>query len=339
MSNCVKFFFGFLVIFIGSSTLAEVSFPYAENGRVVMTGSCRETKKELKAIKEWNKIVSGSSTCKEKVTKSGKIPFFKTCEMDITECVPDHVKKYHNKSASLSGPNCFNHVLVFLGLLPHLRYSSAEEIEFYMREPYCKKVAPTEPKKPNDLVVMMCQGEPWHAYIRVSSKNIYSKNGRGSIYELRNKKRTVRLYDALCEEEGKTTSSVTYRCSSQPKEFLKLLGEEMDDLQNNIQQVERIECQFEQAVLVEQFISDQNQKTITDTIEALAAYAKKELQHQIRQGHQVSQERKTQLGILANKIFSLGTQIEIVMRMKKSPYQFDRYEELQNLLRESATNL
>lgn len=78
------------------------------------------------------------------------------------------------------GPNCWNAALKAVRILPHFRFSSAKEINFYSTSPLCYQIDGNE-KQPGDIGLVRGPqvagpGEV-HAFVMVDSNLVYSKNG------------------------------------------------------------------------------------------------------------------------------------------------------------------
>jgi hypothetical protein len=121
--------------------------------------------------------------------------------MDVTNCVPDHVAKYAGKSPKLLGANCWNLAMVFKGILPALRYSTPDEMAFFMRSPLCRPLEPGEKRMAGDIgsirakekalqyvpckpgIGTQCDGDysigEYHAFIYISDNLVYEKDGYG----------------------------------------------------------------------------------------------------------------------------------------------------------------
>ncbi len=150
-----------------------------EDNIILRANTCEEITSEISILNNWLKN-SGSKTCS---------PFIDTidadlnrldqkCEANITSCVPNHINLFHNKSPYISGPNCWNLTLVKSGILQNLRYSSPEEMKLYLNSPLCEALQKNQQRLPGDIgSIKTYDNELIHAFVYVSEKLVYSKNG------------------------------------------------------------------------------------------------------------------------------------------------------------------
>lgn len=81
---------------------------------------------------------------------------------------------------AFDGPNCWNAALKAVRILPHFRFSSAKEINFYSKSPLCTFIDYSE-RQPGDIGLIRGEqvagpGEV-HAFVIVEGDRVYSKNG------------------------------------------------------------------------------------------------------------------------------------------------------------------
>lgn len=84
------------------------------------------------------------------------------------------------QAPAFDGPNCWNAALKAVRILPHFRFSSAKEINFYSKSPLCYQVDASE-KQAGDIGLVRGEqiagpGEV-HAFVMVDANRVYSKNG------------------------------------------------------------------------------------------------------------------------------------------------------------------
>lgn len=81
---------------------------------------------------------------------------------------------------AVDGPNCWNAALKAVRILPHFRFTSAKEINFYSKSPLCTFIDASE-RQPGDIGLIRGEqvagpGEV-HAFVMVENDRVYSKNG------------------------------------------------------------------------------------------------------------------------------------------------------------------
>lgn len=184
---------------------------FHRNKKKVSVGSnnCAEIQSLVDALSAW-KIKTDNYICRGTVSENKRN--FK-CSIDIEDCLPENIRNYFAKKATEAGPNCFNTGLVFSGLLPNLRYSTSEEIGFYMNSELCKKRGPEEKPSPGDLglisMVGINQDRPMvysgqHAFIYLSEDFVYEKmdSRRTSPFTIARKAETLKSYGLNPDESA-----------------------------------------------------------------------------------------------------------------------------------------
>lgn len=246
---------------------------------MIKADSCSVIKEQISKLSEWSEW-SGRGACAQ---AKGE-PWYKfssDCQADVTTCLPEHVKKYHGVHPDLSGPNCWNLSLVMSDLLPHLRYSSPQEMNFFMAPPLCRSLSNGEERRPGDVgAIRTGRGEEVHGFIYVSDEMSYSKNGfsNQSPYELQTLDNVYEVYgienaDPKCLDNQMDSSCSMgvdfFRCSSM-KEYLEEVAKEepQNKTQHVIPYIDNLDClasniAFDRTNLVNETVM----KTFSDTVE------------------------------------------------------------------------
>ncbi len=119
------------------------------------------------------------------------------------------------------GPNCFNLALVLNHILPSLRFSSPDEIGFYINSPLCRKLQDGEPRRYGDIGLIYLSSkkpiEEYHGFIYINENLAYSKNGDGifkpSSYLLQSLENVYNTYDVpLTSECRQNQLKIPSRC-------------------------------------------------------------------------------------------------------------------------------
>jgi hypothetical protein len=207
------------------STILQAGFSLNRNAadRLILNDNCDEINLRMAELKKWTQSLENRecSFGELKESSSGG-----NCIVDVSDCLPDYVQKYHGLSPSDSGPNCWNLSLVMAGLLPAIRESSDKEWDFYLSSPLCRELDPNEPLKMGDLGSIEARGEDnkshIHGFIYVSSEMVYSKNGLSisSPYKLQPLKNMNEVYEIGEMPEGECR----YHCG--PQTLSKFLNKE-----------------------------------------------------------------------------------------------------------------
>lgn len=145
---------------------------YRENDEIKIAAfDCMQIQGEVDNIKKWSKKTINKIKNDECICNDGY------CSMNIKNVLPDIVKFYQDKRPDVNGPNCWNSTLVTAGILPHHRYSTPEEMKFWMNSPLCKEKKINEKLMPGDVIAIREKNSEYHGFVYVSDKLAWSKNG------------------------------------------------------------------------------------------------------------------------------------------------------------------
>lgn len=209
----MKSTFFVVFLFLLQTHAFEVS---KKSGKLTLSADCAEGKTVYKSLSRWNTNARTGKTCSPSSgTPSGSGD---TCDFDITSCVPEHVVTFHGAKPEVDGPNCWNLSLVMSSVLPALRYSTPQEMNFYMRPPLCRVLKRGEKKEPGDIGAIRRVGDfgntkETHGFIYIDDKIAYSKNGFSKVapYELQKLDKVYNLYGVPnkpeCRQNGMSPES------------------------------------------------------------------------------------------------------------------------------------
>lgn len=172
-----------LLLFLFTSTLWADDFPHifrneATDSIFLREQNCDLAKEAVEALRQWTESVGESATCDKNFSTVDS-----ACEVEITQCVPEVVRKLQGTNAELSGPNCWNLALVMGQILPGLRLASPEEFNFYMSSALCRPLEKNEERLPGDIIaIRQTQGRnpgmyEIHGMVYVNERLVFSKNG------------------------------------------------------------------------------------------------------------------------------------------------------------------
>lgn len=139
----------------------------------LISEDCNSLKKSVTDLETWTKSTGETCNLSSLENRSNG-----SCSVKISNCLPQHVKTYYNATPQVHGPNCFNLSMVMSGILPNLRYSTGEEMSFFMNPPLCRALQINEKRKPGDIgSIRELNRNDYHGFIHVSENLVYSKNG------------------------------------------------------------------------------------------------------------------------------------------------------------------
>lgn len=84
--------------------------------------------------------------------------------------------KLSGMTPQLNGPNSWNSVLYVNGFVKTLRFSSEDELNYWLKSPHCRKVSAHEPLQFADVSRIRTYEQDIHSMIYVNSEISFSKN-------------------------------------------------------------------------------------------------------------------------------------------------------------------
>lgn len=259
-------------------------------GRFILTEKdCQTVSQTTRGLETWTSSLSQSSQCRTepKVNANG------TCSQDVSTCLPQHVVEYFGVSAQAAGPNCWNLALVMSRILPHLRYSTPEEVAFYTRPPLCAPVPNSQLRLPGDIgLVRIPLSESdrraglteadaeSHAFVYVSPTLVYSKPNRTAPYRLQSLRSDLEREqvpdDPECRESAQPPTrcfrAVSYvRCTSMDQ-YLRTRNGSNPELTGIMGNLNSFEQCLQETVFRGSPLSSTARGNIADSTAALARY-------------------------------------------------------------------
>ena len=140
--------------------------------------TCEEAKSSIKALFSWSQTIGEENECP--IETLPPVNYLGECGYEITTCAPKRLVKYHGAYSNINGPNCWNLALNISNILPALRYSSPEEMSFYMSSLLCRPLENGEQRQPGDIGairdVMFGGVLEAHGFVYITDNLVYSKN-------------------------------------------------------------------------------------------------------------------------------------------------------------------
>lgn len=162
-----------LVTALAASAFAQVSVDRSHEGGLVLRGpACALLQKQAAALSDW-RIRLGEPAGRPGICGclSG------VCELRLEGSAPDFVALRHGTRAGRWGPNCWNAALVVSGMLAAPRFTSPEEMSFWMDSPYCRVLGSGETPLPGDIIAVRDRdGAEVHGFIHLTAELSFSKN-------------------------------------------------------------------------------------------------------------------------------------------------------------------
>jgi len=217
-----------LIALVASNNLYGLELKRNSNNDLILSAkNCSVLENELEAFSnlyQW----SNQDICALPAIIKGP----ESCSANVTNCLSKHIINHHGKKSEIEGPNCYNLALVMNKFISTNRYSSYNEIKYFLDSSgYCRNIDPKEERKAGDIGVVgkrrlsnsgSARFVIEHTYINVSENLVYSKNGKdkNSPYEIQSKKKVLDIYklkDKSCHTNVSDSScqytSSYYRCA------------------------------------------------------------------------------------------------------------------------------
>ncbi len=144
----------------------------ADGGLVVSGGDCAALERQATALSDWRKrlgeVAGPADACRCAV---------QDCSLRISAAAPEFVNLTHGTKAGRWGPNCWNTALAANEILAARRFTSPEEMTFWMKSPLCRALRAGEKPQPGDIVAIRGQaGEEEHGFVYLTPELSFSKN-------------------------------------------------------------------------------------------------------------------------------------------------------------------
>ncbi|MBY0416250.1 MAG: hypothetical protein K2Q18_18900 [Bdellovibrionales bacterium] len=288
------------------NTYALEVFPFGDTIEL-SSETCSETESIVKSLEDWTKI-----KCKK----------IEGCKYDIKSCLPAHIAGVVGKYSGYEGPNCWNLALVMKGILPGLRFSTKEEMAFYLNSPLCRNLEEGEERRPGDVgairELVNNKAYEFHGFIYISDKIAFAKNGETyeSSYDLQTLNNVFASYQMSSKEEcygnrinlnSLCMNATSYfRCESLDAYLSKRAPISMD-LKEIIQATSNYEkCNLEPFLVDGKVLSDKATNAFINTTKALVKYT----ENQIKKNQKLSDEEKFIVTSLDLRMRSISEQFK-----------------------------
>ncbi|MGZ3790462.1 MAG: hypothetical protein ACXVLQ_18185, partial [Bacteriovorax sp.] len=180
------------------------------DGVISLNGpSCKELTDQDRALRIWTASLGetpGNMSSPLENTEEN------LCTLNINDSVPSIVRSLQDFKPAMNGPNCWNTALRLSGLVESSRYTSPEEMTFWMNSPYCRELSGSEQSLPGDIVEIRSADpdqpqsiDEIHGMIYLSDALVFSKNTSShmSPYGIQRASlvyQTFRIDDPKCEK-------------------------------------------------------------------------------------------------------------------------------------------
>lgn len=237
-----------------SSSSGLIDIVRSKNGSISLIGpSCQELTKQEQAIREWSEFygeIPGS------LIAPVEIPNENRCILNISNSVPSVVPALQDFKNAHNGPNCWNTALRLSGLVQFTRFSTPEELKFWLDSSYCRELSESEKSLPGDIIEIRAPNEEIHGMIYLSEDLVFSKNtsGKSSPYGIQRSSliyQNFRVDNTQCKKVQGSPSTCTrwanhYRCNrvESDRNTLKKINIEFAALSAEVTKIESVISEY-----------------------------------------------------------------------------------------------
>ncbi|QDK42026.1 hypothetical protein DOM21_11325 [Bacteriovorax stolpii] len=221
---------------------------------IYLTGTdCNILNKESLALEEWSKKLK-ENTLKNSCECANAI-----CKKKVTAQLPQIVNTTQFEKPNASGPNCWNASLVAAKIIPQLRYSTPQEMSFWLKSPLCREKKSNEPLVPGDIIAILDKSSrQHHGFVYISENLSFSKNGFESDnpYSLQDPKKVFAKYQVKpkCERvdsKGACANHAKYYSCMSMEEYRSKNKSTDKKLHETIKAIGHIECELSKSLFEE----------------------------------------------------------------------------------------
>lgn len=157
----------------GSRDSAPLSAGRAADGSLSLTGGdCETLGRQAAALSDWKRRLGEAPGAPAACLCGGS-----GCSLGVGPVAPDLVNEFHGARARRWGPNCWNAALLSAKILARPRFTSPEEMTFWLESPLCRRLGAGEAPRPGDLVAIRDRaGQEVHGFVYLSPELSFSKN-------------------------------------------------------------------------------------------------------------------------------------------------------------------
>gem|GEM_PF-6111053 len=198
---------GALFCFPGAGSALNMAYPVVDGqGRAALKlrMSCSEAAKELSAIRQWKLNLGEVPGPMPELTEEGD----GRCGFLLQESMPAAARFLFEKNPAYNGINCWNTVLTLNRMSVRPRFSSKQEMSFWMKSPYCRELPDGESPVPGDVIALRSFGEreeaeEVHGMLYISPRLVFQKGANStqdpaSFAEAQDAFNRYRMYDPDC---------------------------------------------------------------------------------------------------------------------------------------------
>ncbi len=239
------------LIFFSCNLLANDSYSFLrkKDTLLISAKNCNQLYAEVRNLAAWrlarNEAPIGD--IKLKRSRAG-------CSAELKNVAPIFTEKFHGANAK--GPNCWNTTLVLNEIIPAKRFSSGEEMTFWMESPLCQKVLETDLKAGDIGAIRLVRPDgslkESHGFIHVSPNLVFHKPGPGAseAYQFDNRQEMLKGFTTL--DKAFNIQIDYYRCQKLSDYLKNKNAAQLSAYRRLDKAVTDVECDAESRIFIHQ---------------------------------------------------------------------------------------
>jgi hypothetical protein len=144
-----------------------------ENNEIQLTAKCENIENKIASILELNKL----SPISTPITEMGQ----GLCSANITKIIPKRIVDLPDTTTAHPGPNCWNTSLFTQKVVQSRRFTSENEMTYWMNSPLCRELVINEVERPGDIIAIRVNNADafleMHGFIYLTDDFSFSKSG------------------------------------------------------------------------------------------------------------------------------------------------------------------
>ncbi len=188
--------------------------------------TCSQFDLELESFKDWQQSLGPSDEFSpdsvyeltSEVSENGQVQ----CKAIGKNILPLNLENLFKKAPARNGPNCWNTALYSKNLLRSIRFTSADEFNFWLNSPYCRPLQENEANLPGDIIAIRTY--EFDPVLNKYTSEISEVHGFTNVSELLSFSKDTSRKDDLYDLATKADVFARFRLDK--KECQQIIGED-----------------------------------------------------------------------------------------------------------------
>lgn len=154
-----------------------------ENNQIILTAKCDHIESKIQSLIELSIKIENQTPIKKPEIHRDINDF---CSTHITPFIPKIILPLHDSMTAYSGPNCWNTSLFTNQIVPFRRFTSEEEMTYWMNSPVCRELQAYESEKPGDIIAIRQNSSDgpieMHGFVFLTNDFSFSKSSFSAAF-------------------------------------------------------------------------------------------------------------------------------------------------------------